>query len=167
MIWCIHKIFFDFTKFSYYPWGGTFKINSNVLSPSAFSVHCSLCIRAEGASVLQCGLLRMPQSFSRDTTIWGTKRVVDLIDVLEGVNMSLSALGKFTDALSGEKYSSVSLVKPILHLFDSSIIKKTGGYTTFQNYQTKHTGVSQRQIQWPRNTRDSWHSLCLRPKIEV
>ncbi|KAK0141200.1 Zinc finger BED domain-containing protein 1 [Merluccius polli] len=45
------------------------------------------------------------------------------IDVLEAVNKSLSPLVEFTDALSGEKYVSVSLVKPTLHLFNNSILE--------------------------------------------
>lgn len=45
------------------------------------------------------------------------------IDVLEAVNKSLTPLVEFTDALSGEKYVSVSLVKPTLHLFNNSVLK--------------------------------------------
>ncbi|KAL2081527.1 hypothetical protein ACEWY4_023380 [Coilia grayii] len=45
------------------------------------------------------------------------------IDVLEAVIKSLSPLVEFTDALSGEKYVSVSLVKPTLHLFNNSILE--------------------------------------------
>lgn len=44
------------------------------------------------------------------------------IDVLEAINKSLSPLVEFTDALSGEKYISVSLLKPTLHLFSNSIL---------------------------------------------
>ncbi|XP_058254633.1 E3 SUMO-protein ligase ZBED1-like [Hemibagrus wyckioides] len=46
-------------------------------------------------------------------------------DVLEAINKSLQPLVKFTDALSGETYVSVSFVKPALHLFNSSILKVT------------------------------------------
>lgn len=45
------------------------------------------------------------------------------IDVLEAVNKSLTPLVEFTDALSGETYVSVSLVKPTLHLFNNTILK--------------------------------------------
>lgn len=45
------------------------------------------------------------------------------IDVLEAVNKSLTPLVEFTDVLSGEKYVSVSLVKPTLHLFNNSVLK--------------------------------------------
>ncbi|XP_058248423.1 E3 SUMO-protein ligase ZBED1-like isoform X2 [Hemibagrus wyckioides] len=45
------------------------------------------------------------------------------MDVLEAINKSLQPLVKFTEALSGETYVSVSLVKPVLHLFNSSILK--------------------------------------------
>lgn len=45
------------------------------------------------------------------------------IDVLEAINKSLSPLFEFTDALSGEKYISVSLLKPTLHLFSNSILE--------------------------------------------
>ena len=44
-------------------------------------------------------------------------------DVLEAINKSLRPLTEFTDALSSEKYVSVSFVKPVLHLFSSSILK--------------------------------------------
>ncbi|XP_057181274.1 E3 SUMO-protein ligase ZBED1-like [Triplophysa rosa] len=45
------------------------------------------------------------------------------MDVLEAINKSLHPLVDFTDALLGEKYVSVSFVKPVLHLFNSSILK--------------------------------------------
>ena len=44
------------------------------------------------------------------------------IEVLEAINNSLSPLVEFTDALSGEQYVSISLVKPTLHLFHTSIL---------------------------------------------
>ncbi|RXN37036.1 zinc finger BED domain-containing 1-like protein [Labeo rohita] len=44
-------------------------------------------------------------------------------DTLEAINKFLQPLTKFTDALSSEKYVSVSFVKPVLHLFSSSILK--------------------------------------------
>ncbi|XP_041841996.1 E3 SUMO-protein ligase ZBED1-like [Melanotaenia boesemani] len=43
-------------------------------------------------------------------------------DVLEAINKALQPLIEFTDALSSEKYVSISFVKPVLHLFSSSIL---------------------------------------------
>lgn len=45
------------------------------------------------------------------------------IEVLESVNKALSPLVEFTDALSGEDYVSVSYLKPVLHLFNNSLLK--------------------------------------------
>nr|XP_023648652.1 uncharacterized protein LOC111834018 [Paramormyrops kingsleyae] len=46
------------------------------------------------------------------------------MDVLEAINKSLHPLVNFTDALSGEKYVSVSFVKPfVLRLFNALILK--------------------------------------------
>lgn len=42
------------------------------------------------------------------------------IDVLESVRKSLSPMLDFTDALSGDEYVSVSFVKPVLQLFNTS-----------------------------------------------
>ena len=44
------------------------------------------------------------------------------LEVLESVNKALKPLVEFTDALSGEDYVTVSYVKPVLHLFESSIL---------------------------------------------
>ncbi|KAK9523272.1 hypothetical protein VZT92_019674 [Zoarces viviparus] len=44
------------------------------------------------------------------------------MDVLESVNKVLSPLQEFTDALSGERYVSVSYLKPVLHLFNETIL---------------------------------------------
>ncbi|XP_056445916.1 E3 SUMO-protein ligase ZBED1-like isoform X2 [Gadus chalcogrammus] len=44
-------------------------------------------------------------------------------DILESISKALQPLTEFTDALSSEKYVSVSFVKPVLHLFRSSILK--------------------------------------------
>ncbi|XP_051784492.1 E3 SUMO-protein ligase ZBED1-like [Erpetoichthys calabaricus] len=44
------------------------------------------------------------------------------VDVLEAVNKVLSPLQDFTDALSREHYVSVSYLKPVLHLFNTSIL---------------------------------------------
>ncbi|KAK0138597.1 DNA-directed RNA polymerase III subunit RPC1 [Merluccius polli] len=48
-------------------------------------------------------------------------------DVLESITKALQPLTEFTDALSSEKYVSVSFVKPVLHLFRSSILKVQDG----------------------------------------
>ncbi|XP_019715163.1 zinc finger BED domain-containing protein 1-like [Hippocampus comes] len=44
------------------------------------------------------------------------------LDVLEAVNKALGPLQDFTDALSGEQYVSVSYLKPVLKLFNASIL---------------------------------------------
>ncbi|XP_037124783.1 E3 SUMO-protein ligase ZBED1-like [Syngnathus acus] len=48
------------------------------------------------------------------------------LDVLEAVNKALSPLQDFTDALSGEQYISVSYLKPVLKLFNTSILAEDG-----------------------------------------
>ncbi len=45
------------------------------------------------------------------------------MDVLESMNEALSPLIEFTDALSGEQCTSVSCVKPVLHLFNTQVLK--------------------------------------------
>ena len=45
------------------------------------------------------------------------------MEILESIDKALSPLMEFTDALSGEKYVSVSYVKPVLHLFKHEIPK--------------------------------------------
>lgn len=44
------------------------------------------------------------------------------IGVLESVSKSLSPLLEFTDTLSGEEYVSVSYLKPVLHLFNTTLL---------------------------------------------
>ncbi len=44
------------------------------------------------------------------------------LDVLESINQALQPLQEFTEALSGERYVSVSYVKPVLHLMNTSIL---------------------------------------------
>lgn len=44
------------------------------------------------------------------------------LDVLESINQVLQPLQEFTDALSSESYVSVSYVKPVLHIFNTSIL---------------------------------------------
>ncbi|KAI2646843.1 E3 SUMO-protein ligase ZBED1 [Labeo rohita] len=59
-------------------------------------------------------------------------------DTLEAINKSLQPLTEFTDALSSEKYVSVSFVQPVLHLFSSSILKvNDDGPELTNNIRTK------------------------------
>lgn len=51
------------------------------------------------------------------------------IDVLESMHAALTPLLEFTDSLSGESYVTVSYVKPVLHLFCSSLLKVNEGDT--------------------------------------
>lgn len=44
------------------------------------------------------------------------------LEILESVNKALSPLQDFTDALSGERYVSISCVKPTLHLLNTSVL---------------------------------------------
>lgn len=45
------------------------------------------------------------------------------LDVLESINKAVKPLQEFTDALSGESYVSVSYIKPVLHLFKTSLLE--------------------------------------------
>lgn len=45
------------------------------------------------------------------------------LDVLESINKAVKPLQDFTDALSGESYVSVSYIKPVLHLFKTSLLQ--------------------------------------------
>ncbi|XP_048852654.1 E3 SUMO-protein ligase ZBED1-like [Brienomyrus brachyistius] len=49
--------------------------------------------------------------------------------VLESLNRALGPLFEFIDALSGEKYVSVSFLKPVLHLFNNEILSQKDGDT--------------------------------------
>lgn len=49
--------------------------------------------------------------------------------VLESLNTALGPLFEFIDALSGEKYVSVSFLKPVLHLFNNEILSQKDGDT--------------------------------------
>ncbi|KAJ8349399.1 hypothetical protein SKAU_G00245290 [Synaphobranchus kaupii] len=51
------------------------------------------------------------------------------VEVLESVNKALSLLQDFTDALSGEGYVSVSYLKPVLHLLNTSVLAEEEGDT--------------------------------------
>ncbi|GAA6084883.1 ceramide transfer protein isoform X1 [Tachysurus ichikawai] len=56
------------------------------------------------------------------TTDNGTNVVKADLEVLESVNKALSPLQDFTDALSGERYVSISYVKPALHILNTSAL---------------------------------------------
>ncbi|KAK7912807.1 hypothetical protein WMY93_013018 [Mugilogobius chulae] len=49
--------------------------------------------------------------------------------LLESLNKALDPLFEFTDTLSGEKYVSVSFLKPVLHLFNNEILSGKDGDT--------------------------------------
>lgn len=51
------------------------------------------------------------------------------LDVLESVSKALGPLLEFTDALSGEDYISVSHIKPVLSLFNTTILAPEEGDT--------------------------------------
>jgi hypothetical protein len=44
------------------------------------------------------------------------------LEVLEVIDVSLKGVNEFTDALSGEKYVSVSYLLPVLHLFEDDVL---------------------------------------------
>lgn len=44
------------------------------------------------------------------------------IEVLKAIQKALKPLQDFTDALSGEEYVTISYVKPVLHLFNTSLL---------------------------------------------
>lgn len=49
------------------------------------------------------------------------------IEVLEEVQKALKPLQDFTDALSGEEYATLSIVRPALHLFNTSLLAPAEG----------------------------------------
>lgn len=49
--------------------------------------------------------------------------------LLESLNKALGPLFEFTDTLSGDKYVSVPLLKPVLHLFNNEILSRKDGDT--------------------------------------
>lgn len=51
------------------------------------------------------------------------------VALLESLNKALGPLFEFIDALSGEKYVSVSFLKPVLHLFNNEILSRKDGDT--------------------------------------
>lgn len=53
------------------------------------------------------------------------------IEVLEAISNTLTPLADFTDALSGEQYVSISSVKPVLRLFETSLLAVQEDDTVF------------------------------------
>ncbi|XP_074543295.1 E3 SUMO-protein ligase ZBED1-like [Halichoeres trimaculatus] len=51
------------------------------------------------------------------------------LEVLESVNKALSPFQEFTDALSDENHVSISYLRPVLHLFNTSMLAEKGGDT--------------------------------------
>ncbi len=49
------------------------------------------------------------------------------IEVLESIQKALKPLQDFTDALSGEEYVTISYVRPVLCLFNTSLLSHEGG----------------------------------------
>lgn len=62
------------------------------------------------------------QVLASDKKTWHLVLTWQDLEVLESVHKALKPLVEFTDALSGEDYVTVSYVKPVLHLFHSSIL---------------------------------------------
>lgn len=63
------------------------------------------------------------------------------LDVLESINKAVKALQDFTDALSGESYVSVSYIKPVLHLFKTSLLQPEEEDTELTKTIKKHNVV--------------------------
>lgn len=49
--------------------------------------------------------------------------------MLESLNKALGPLFEFIDALSGERYVTISFLKPVLHLFNNEILSRKDGDT--------------------------------------
>lgn len=66
---------------------------------------------------------------SEDRNTWHLILGYQDLDVLESVSKALGPLLEFTDALSGEDYVSVSHIKPVLSLFNTTILAPEEGDT--------------------------------------
>lgn len=53
------------------------------------------------------------------------------LEVLDATNKAVKPLQDFVDALSGESYVSVSYIKPVLHLFKTSLLQREEKYVDF------------------------------------
>lgn len=62
------------------------------------------------------------QILAADKKTWHLVLTWQDLEVLESVHDALKPLLEFTDALSGESYVTVSYVKPVLHLFQTSLL---------------------------------------------
>lgn len=60
------------------------------------------------------------------------------IEVLEAIQRALKPLQDFTDALSGEEYVTLSYIRPVLHLFNSSLLAPEEGDSELTK-SIKHT----------------------------
>lgn len=73
------------------------------------------------------------------------------IEVLEAINNTLTPLADFTDALSGEQYVSISSVKPVLHLFETSVLAVENDDTEFtRSLKSKILGYLQEKYSDPK-----------------
>lgn len=74
------------------------------------------------------------------------------IDVLESIHKALHPLLKLTDALSGEEYVSISYLKPVLHLFATSVLADDAEdtYLTKSIKSIKSPSIPQQQIRRPK-----------------
>ncbi|KAL7864390.1 hypothetical protein AOLI_G00158100 [Acnodon oligacanthus] len=66
---------------------------------------------------------------SKDKKTWSLVPTWQDVDVLEPINAALSPLLEFTDALSSESYVSVSFLKPVMDLLNTSILKEADDNT--------------------------------------
>ncbi len=71
------------------------------------------------------------QVFSNDRKVRQLVLTWQDIEVLEAINNTLSPLAELSDALSGELYVSISSVKPVLHLFKTSVLAVQDDDTDF------------------------------------
>ena len=75
-----------------------------------------------------CGVVEKQTSLN-DSNLSVCKLLTSTVDVLESINLAVTPLLEFTDALSGESYVSVSYLKPVLHLFNTEVMKPNDGET--------------------------------------
>ncbi len=85
------------------------------------------------------------------------------LEVLESINQALQPLQEFTDALSGESYVSVSYVKPVLHLMNTSILAAKEEHKVHKDEDSR---VHEHQVWQPCNSRTSGHDLLYGPQIQ-
>ncbi len=73
-------------------------------------------------------------------------------DVLESISRTLGPLLEFTDVLSGEDYVSVSYIKPVLHLFNNTVLAAADDDTelTKEGHEKSHPRVLKREVLRPK-----------------